>query len=99
MSFDPDKKTYAVGSVHVDDVDLNNQPTEVVEAAVIEKLTEEDIYKISRDALELWSMTGLRILGIMFVQGCNQAGYGIDWAVIGGKSHIRSWRVFEKLHR
>ncbi|GAM38447.1 hypothetical protein TCE0_033r09176 [Talaromyces pinophilus] len=55
-----------------------------VEEVVLARLTEEDVWKISQDALDVWSWTGFRLCLIMFVQGCNQAGYGIDWGVIGG---------------
>lgn len=55
-----------------------------VEEVVLARLTEEDVWKISEDALDIWSWTGFRLCLIMFVQGCNQAGYGIDWGVIGG---------------
>ncbi|EEA21931.1 hypothetical protein TMatcc_008641 [Talaromyces marneffei ATCC 18224] len=55
-----------------------------VEEVVLARLTEEDVWRISEDALDIWSWTGFRLCLIMFVQGCNQAGYGIDWGVIGG---------------
>ncbi|RAO71487.1 uncharacterized protein BHQ10_007499 [Talaromyces amestolkiae] len=55
-----------------------------VEEIVLARLTEEDVWKISQEALNVWSWAGFRLCLIMFVQGCNQAGYGIDWGVIGG---------------
>ena len=55
-----------------------------VEEVVISRLTEEDIFKMSKEALQLKSWAGFRILLILIVQGCNQAGYGVDWAVISG---------------
>lgn len=55
-----------------------------VEEIVLARLTEEDVWKISQEALNVWSWAGVRLCLIMFVQGCNQAGYGIDWGVIGG---------------
>uniref|UniRef100_A0A093VJ78 Lactose permease n=1 Tax=Talaromyces marneffei PM1 TaxID=1077442 RepID=A0A093VJ78_TALMA len=54
-----------------------------VEEVVLARLTEEGVWRISEDALDIWSWTGFRLCLIMFVQGCNQAGYGIDWGVIG----------------
>lgn len=87
MGFNDDKSyevgTHAIGIETIPDEIKDNAPANEVEA--IQKLTEDDVYRISREALSLNSMAGLRILGIMFVQGCNQAGYGVDWAVIGGK--------------
>jgi MFS family permease len=55
-----------------------------IEEVVLMRLTEEDVWKISQEALTFRSRTGLRLCLIMLVQGCNQAGYGIDWGVIGG---------------
>ena len=65
------------------DVDLK-QATLHTEEVVITRLTEEDVHRLSRDSLTIKSRAGWRLVMILFVQGCNQAGYGIDWAVIGG---------------
>lgn len=55
-----------------------------VEEIAIARLTDEAIFELSAESLNLRSKTGLRIFGVMFVQGCIMAGYGIDWSVIGG---------------
>ncbi|KAG9660734.1 MFS general substrate transporter, partial [Aureobasidium melanogenum] len=60
------------------------QATEHTEELVIARLTEEDVHKLSRESLTLKSRIGWRLVIILFVQGCNQTGYGVDWAVIGG---------------
>lgn len=52
------------------------------------RLAEEDLWKILKESLSLWSWTGIRLGLIMFVQGCNQAGFGIDWGVISGINAI-----------
>ena len=77
---------------HVDSVDqLKNKH---VEEVVVNRITENDVIKLSRDSLKFWSATGFRICLIMFVQGCNQAGYGVDWAVIGGINAFHSLHTF-----
>lgn len=68
----------------VDDIDQLKQATQYTEEVVITRLTEEDIHRLSRESLTLGSRAGWRLWMILLVQGCNQAGYGIDWAVIGG---------------
>lgn len=80
-SFDQTATTHELAPVRTnnEDVDLKDA-REHVEEVVINRLTEEDVYKLSRDSLTLRSRAGFRICVIMFVQGCNQAGYGIDWA-------------------
>lgn len=55
-----------------------------IEEVVIARLTDEAIFELSAESLTWKSKTGLRIAGVMFVQGCIMAGYGIDWQVIGG---------------
>lgn len=53
------------------------------EEIVVQRITDEDLLRISRDAMpRFWTKTGFRICLIIFLQGCNQAGYGVDWAVI-----------------
>ena len=53
------------------------------EEIVVQRITEDDLLRISREAMpKFWTKTGFRICLIIFVQGCNQAGYGVDWAVI-----------------
>ncbi|KAI4755638.1 MFS general substrate transporter [Aureobasidium sp. EXF-3400] len=68
----------------LENTDDLKQATEHTEELVIARLTEEDVHKLSRESLTLKSRTGWRLAMILFVQGCNQAGYGVDWAVIGG---------------
>jgi len=55
-----------------------------IEEITIARLTDEDLFTLSRESLRFKSWTSFRIFLIMLVQGCNQAGYGIDWAVISG---------------
>lgn len=64
---------------------------ENIEEVVIARLTEEDIFALSQESLRLKSWTGFRLSLIMLVQGCNQAGYGIDWAVISGINTMNQW--------
>ncbi|KAF4175622.1 hypothetical protein CNMCM8694_007341 [Aspergillus lentulus] len=65
-----------------------------IEEVVLANLTEEDVFRISREALDLRSWTGFRLFLIIFVQGCNQAGYGIDWAVISGINALPAWHAY-----
>ncbi|ORY59292.1 sugar transporter [Pseudomassariella vexata] len=65
-----------------------------VDEVVAARLSEEDMMRISAESLNISSWTGLRICGIMFVMGCNQAGYGIDWAVVGGINAFDSWHDY-----
>ncbi|KAF3166646.1 hypothetical protein TWF106_007975 [Orbilia oligospora] len=75
------------------DIDIKRQDVHIEEVAVA-RFTEEDIYAMSKENLTIWSSTGWRILGIMFVQGCNQAGYGVDWGVIGAINSFPSWHAY-----
>lgn len=53
------------------------------EEVVVQRITDEDLLRISKEAMpRFWTATGYRICLIIFLQGCNQAGYGVDWAVI-----------------
>lgn len=45
-----------------------------IEEVVLSRLTEEDVLRLSEEALEFKSFTGFRICLIMFIYGCNQAG-------------------------
>lgn len=71
------------GVVHHDDVAEAQKLGVDVKEVVAQRINEEDLLQHSRDAINMRSSGGLRIIGIMFVMGCNQAGYGIDWGVIG----------------
>lgn len=54
-----------------------------VEEIVVQRITDDDLIRMSREAMpRFWTATGFRLCLIIFVQGCNQAGYGVDWAVI-----------------
>ncbi|KAF3938151.1 hypothetical protein ABW19_dt0200211 [Dactylella cylindrospora] len=56
-----------------------------VEEVVVARFTEEDMYRMSRDNLTLRSNTGWR---------CNQAGYGVDWGVIGAINSFPLWHEY-----
>lgn len=79
---------------HDDNIDELKQSESHVEEVVIARLTEEDMMTLSTESLKFWSKTGLRITLVMFVQGCNQAGYGIDWAVINGINAFDPWHEY-----
>lgn len=87
----------------------NNQPDRytrgaVVDAAdktgldvvdiVLNRVVDDDVMAISRSCLQLKSRTGLRLLGIIFVMGVNQAAFGVDWAVIGNINAYDTWHNF-----
>ncbi|KAL4908011.1 hypothetical protein BDW74DRAFT_166575 [Aspergillus multicolor] len=74
--------------------DLPPKSIDHVEEAVLASLTEEDLFKLSRESLNMRSWTGVRLCLVLFVQGCNQAGYGIDWAVISGINAYDSWHDY-----
>lgn len=80
---EPAKTNQSVSQIE-DRYPLDKADAAHVEEVVLARLTEEDIWRISQEALTIRSWTGFRLCLIMFVQGCNQAGYGIDWGVIGG---------------
>lgn len=44
------------------------------EEVAVAKLTEDDLYQLSRDSLSFKGKTAFRITLIMIVMGCNQAG-------------------------
>lgn len=44
------------------------------EEIAVARLTEEDLYQLSRDSLSFKGKTAFRITLIMIVMGCNQAG-------------------------
>ena len=65
------------------------------EEVVVQRITEDDLLRMSKEAMPtFWTKTGLRLCLIMFVQGCNQAGYGVDWAVIGNINAYDSWHNY-----
>lgn len=61
---------------------------------VAHRITEEDLLRQSRASLTIYSWTGLRICGLMVVMGLNQAGYGVDWGVIGGINAFDRWHAY-----
>ncbi|KAF2464660.1 putative MFS sugar transporter protein [Lindgomyces ingoldianus] len=65
-----------------------------VEEIVVTRITEEDLMRVSRSSMTFFSRAGFRLCLIMFVQGCNQAGYGVDWAVIGNINAFKSWHAY-----
>ncbi|KAJ5827119.1 Major facilitator superfamily domain general substrate transporter [Penicillium robsamsonii] len=67
---------------------------EYVEEVALARVTEEDLWKLSQDSLSLRSWTGFRLFLIMFIHGCNQAGFGIDWGVIGGINAMEKWHDY-----
>ncbi|KAJ5158594.1 Major facilitator superfamily domain general substrate transporter [Penicillium coprophilum] len=67
---------------------------EHVEEIALARVTEEDLWKLSQDSLTLKSWTGFRLFLIMFVHGCNQAGFGIDWGVISGINAMQRWHDY-----
>lgn len=65
------------------------------EEVVVQRITEDDLLRMSKEAMpRFWTKTGWRLCLIMFVQGCNQAGYGVDWAVIGNINAYDSWHNY-----
>lgn len=74
--------------------EFNIKSPEHVEEVALARLTEEDLWKLSQESLDVWSWTGVRLGLIMFVQGCNQAGYGIDWGVISGIDSLKAWHSY-----
>ncbi|KAL3482322.1 general substrate transporter [Aspergillus californicus] len=85
------KETAVVGTM---ESDLPPKSADHVEEAVLASLTEDDLWKMSRESLDFRSWTGVRLSLIMFVMGCNQAGFGVDWAVIGGINAFESWHNY-----
>ncbi|KUM64674.1 hypothetical protein ACN42_g2430 [Penicillium freii] len=67
---------------------------EHIEEVALARVTEEDLWKLSEDSLSLRSWTGFRLGLVMFVHGCNQAGFGIDWGVISGINALDSWHNY-----
>jgi hypothetical protein len=85
------ESTYEVDNNDGFELDDIKHNADHIEAVAITRITESDLKRTSEEALTLWSATGFRLLLIMVVQGANQAGYGIDWAVIGGINAVDSW--------
>lgn len=65
-----------------------------VDDVVATRMTDEDMMRISAESLNVKSKTGWRIFLIMFVMGCNQAGFGVDWGVIGGINSFDRWHSY-----
>lgn len=74
--------------------DIKNQSEDPEEVAAAAAITDEEMLKMSRDAIQFKSMATFRIFLILFVQGCNQAGYGVDWAVIGGVNSLPKFHSY-----
>lgn len=62
--------------------------------AVLNRMAEDDVMAISQSCLTVNSRTGLRLAGILFVMGVNQAAYGVDWAVIGNINAYDTWHNY-----
>ncbi|TDZ61864.1 Lactose permease [Colletotrichum sidae] len=80
--------------VYHDDVAEANKLGVAVEEVTATRITEEDVMRKSREALDLRSKTGLRIMAYMLIMGANQAGYGIDWGVISSINSFDRWHDF-----
>ncbi|OBT75461.1 hypothetical protein VF21_04889 [Pseudogymnoascus sp. 05NY08] len=91
-----DKETtvHDLGRTTTTDVDDLKVSDAHVEEVAIARLTDDDLYKLSRESFKFRSRAGLRIMLIMFVQGCNQAGYEVDWQVITGINNMSSWHAY-----
>jgi MFS family permease len=61
---------------------------------VLNRIDEDDMIAVSASCMKLRSPTGWRIAGILLVMGLNQAGYGIDWAVIGSINSYPTWHAY-----
>ncbi|KAH6898204.1 sugar transporter [Thelonectria olida] len=79
---------------HRDDIAAATKLGVDVGEVVAHRITEDDLLRQSRESLSIYSWTGLRICGIMVVMGLNQAGYGVDWGVIGGINAFDRWRDY-----
>ncbi|KAI4599998.1 hypothetical protein KJ359_001099 [Pestalotiopsis sp. 9143b] len=88
------ERDHKTGVSHVDAAETAEKLGTTVDEVIATRITEEDMLRHSAEALTFRSRTGLRICAIMFVMGCNQAGYGIDWAVIGGINAYDSWHSY-----
>jgi MFS family permease len=73
--------------------DLKHDPSHI-EDVVIARLTDEDLFNLSRESLSFNSKASFRIFLLMVVQGINQAGYGVDWSVIGGLNAFDTWHEY-----
>ncbi|KAI1860122.1 hypothetical protein JX265_010046 [Neoarthrinium moseri] len=87
-------RPFKTGVTHVDAVETAEKLGTTVDEVVATRITEEDVMKQSATDLIFRSRAGLRLCGIMFVMGCNQAGYGIDWAVISGINSFDRWHTY-----
>ena len=88
-------ETVPVTLTETHSVDAFKHDPDHIEEVVIARLTEEEIFRLSEEAFSWKSKAAWRIVGIMFVQGCNQAGYGVDWGVISGIVRIMHARLID----
>ncbi|KAK7427151.1 hypothetical protein QQZ08_006264 [Neonectria magnoliae] len=79
---------------HHDDVAEASKLGLDVAEVVVHRITDEDLLRQSKESLTMNSKTGFRICLIMFVMGCNQAGYGVDWGVVGGINAFDRWHDY-----
>jgi len=83
-------------NVAFDNIDLTDLKVSEahIEEVTIARLTDDAIFELSLESLRFKSWTGFRLSLIQFVMGCNQAGYGIDWAVISGINAFTPWHTY-----
>lgn len=79
---------------HEDDVAQAQKLGIEVDEVVVNRVTEDDLMRVSSECLSFRSGTGLRIMLIIVVMGMNQAGYGVDWAVIGNVNSYDTWHDY-----
>jgi hypothetical protein len=72
MGTDNDTTVQDLDRTATNDIDDLKASDAHAEDVVIARLTEDDLYNLSRESFTFRSRAGFRILLIMFVQGCNQ---------------------------
>lgn len=90
---DYDNETVGLGTRGDPATMADKQGISVAEA-VMNRITDDDIMEVSRSSLKLRSRTGLRLALILLIMGINQAGYGVDWAVIGNINAYDTWHDY-----
>ncbi|WQF76656.1 Putative major facilitator, sugar transporter, major facilitator superfamily [Colletotrichum destructivum] len=80
--------------VYHDDVTQASKLGLAVDEVAATRISEADMMRKSAEAFTMKSRSGLLVVGYMFVMGCNQAGYGVDWGVIGGINSNDRWHDY-----
>ncbi|KAK1987794.1 hypothetical protein LZ30DRAFT_562231, partial [Colletotrichum cereale] len=80
--------------VYHDDVAQANKMGVDVDEVAVTRISEADMMRESAEAFSMRSRSGLLVVGYMFVMGCNQAGYGVDWGVISGINSNDRWHDY-----